>query len=137
MTLAADKAQAFVGAVLFGRIAASGAHLTRIVGIHIDAQTSCQTRLVVQEGMQFSKRPFAGMSVGSALLLAGLFAIRPFGPVPDALQVFQADERMGMGIKDLLAYQVIHIQLKPSLSPAKQDTLFGRRASAFLPKSFL
>jgi hypothetical protein len=60
-----------------------------------------------------------------------------FGAVPDAGQVFQADETVGVGIQDALTDRMVRIQLQPSLSLAQDHASSGRTASAFLLKSFL
>jgi hypothetical protein len=137
MALLADKEQPLLRTVRLSRIPAPGAHLAGIVRIHLDTQASGQPCLVLQEGLQFCKGTLGGMPVDSALLLARLLTILPFGPLPDASQVFQADERMGMGIQDMAAYGVVGLLFQPSLSSGQLDAFPGRPTSAFLAQAFL
>jgi hypothetical protein len=49
--------------------------------------------------------------VGAAPLLARLLAVLAPGPLPNASEIFQADERVGMGLQD--TRKVITLSQKP------------------------
>ena len=108
MTLATGEDQAFVGPVLFGRIATARTHLTRVVGIHFDAQTSCQTCFVVQEGTQLSERPLRGVPVSLTLFPARLLAVFAFGALADMGQVFQAHQAVWVRVQNVLTDGMVH-----------------------------
>src|SRR5262249_42032052 len=116
-----DKEQAFFRAILFAGMSTFGAHLTGLVGIYFDACTARKTRLVEQEALQFGKRPLRGVPVSLALFLARSSDLLPFGPLPNAGQVLQPDESVGMGVNNALADGVIDCQLQPSLSSLQVD----------------
>ena len=137
MTRLADKEQSLLGPIRFGRVPAVRARLAGVVGIDLDTERASQHGFVVQEGMQFGKRPLGGVSVRPALLLRRFLPFFAFGPLADVGQVLQANERMGMGVQDTLADAVIFIQLQPSLSLADSDASPRGAASAFALKSLL
>jgi hypothetical protein len=111
MTLATDKEQALLGAILLARSAATWARLAGVVRIHFHAGRPDQFALISQEARQFGERPFRGVLVGFALLLARFLAMLPFPAVLDAIQVFHANETVDMGIQDVLTDGMVGIQL--------------------------
>ena len=104
MAVLADKEQSLLGAIVRTAIAAARACLAGVVSIYLHAQRAGQDRLVVQEGVQFDKGPLGGMPVGTSLLLACLLAMFTFGPISNASQRFQANERMGVGVQNVLDF---------------------------------
>ena len=131
MTSLADKEQPLLRPVLLGRMPAVWTGLAGVVGIDFDAERAGQHRFVVQEGVQFGEGPLGGMSVRPPLLFARLLAAFAFASLSYMRQIFQADERVGMGVQHVLADPVVGLQLQPSLSPADGNAPSGRRASAF------
>ena len=135
--LLADKEQALPGPVLAAGVATARAGLAGIVGIHLDAQRPGEDRLIGEQPVQLGEGPPARVPVGAALPLRRLLAVLALGAVPNARELFQPDEGMGMGVQDALADRVVGIQLQPSLSRADGDSPPGGAASAFSLKSFL
>jgi len=137
MAVLANKEQALLRAIPFAGKAALGTGLTGIVSICLDTDAPGLLGFVPDEGMQFRKGPRGRVPIGRALLQAGFLAVFPFGALPDAREVFQADESMGVRVQEMLADGVVGIQLQPSLSLADSDASPGGAASAFLLKSLL
>ena len=108
-----------------------------IVGIHLDADRSCQGGLVGKKALQLRKGLSAGIAIGPALLAAGPRAALPLAAVADAGQVFQADHTAGMGSQDVRTDGMVGIQLQPSLSLADGDATPGGGASALSLKTLL
>ena len=67
MTGLAHKEQPLLRAVLSGRVPAVWARLTGVIGVHFHTERAGQDRFVVQESMQFGKRPLGGVPVRPAL----------------------------------------------------------------------
>ena len=125
MALLTHKKQPVLGTVLPARVAAARATLAGVVGVHADAATACQGRLVGQQSAQLRKGPTSSMPIGLARfgghgnhLLALAAFLAAFGPLANAGEVFQADQAVGIGVQDLLGDGVVGAQLKPSLSLA-------------------
>ena len=104
MAVLADKEQPLLGSVLFARKATARACLAGIMGIHLDAQRARQDRFIGEKAMQFRKRPLRGVLVGPALLLRSFLAPLAFRPFSDAIQLFQADESVGVRVQDVLDF---------------------------------
>ena len=136
MTGLADKEQPFVRAIVRAGEPTARAGLARIGRLDLDAEGTGKCCLVRERAVQFSERPFAGVPIRFALLPTRLFTLLALGALADAVQAFQADEALGVGINDALADHMIGIQLQPSLSPADRYQLPSSRASAFALKSF-
>src|SRR5262245_19913868 len=109
LTLRTDKKQALVRPVLAGSVAAAGAHLAGVVGIHLHAQRASERRFVGQEALQFGKSPVAGVPIGSAVLLAGLFALLAFRALANTRQIFHSDEGLVVGVNNVLTDHMIGI----------------------------
>src|SRR5712691_128585 len=107
-TMLTDEEQTLVGAISRAGMPTDGAGLTGIVGIHFDCHTLLQEGFIGNHGMQFSKGPLGVGGVGLALL----------GPVSNVSQLFQADERMRIGARNLLTHNMVGVLLQPSLSSA-------------------
>lgn len=144
MTALADKEQPFLGSVLLADESAARAGLAGVVGIYLHAKRTGQNRLVVQEALQFGKGPRGRMPVGFLLfrsqgqqLLACAPLLWTLRSVSNASQVFQTNETVRMGVKNLLTDHMIGIQLQPSLSLAQDNTSPGGAASAFALKPLL
>ncbi len=71
------------------------------------------------------------MPIGFALLPGRLLAVFASGPLPDTVQVFQADHTVGMRSNDAPTDTVVGVQLQPSLSSGKLHQFPGGRPSAF------
>ncbi len=116
LALLAHKEQPVVGAVRAASEATAWTTLAGVVGIHADAATPGQSRLIGEQPAQLRTRPFRGVPVGASLFFRRLFPPLALGALADASQLFQAKETVGMGIQDLLSKGVIAAQLEPSLS---------------------
>ncbi len=136
MAILALKQEALLGAVGLTGVAACGARLARVVGVHLDRHRVGQEGLVGQEAVQFGKRPLGGVPVGFALLLARRSAVCVFGPLADMGQVFQADETVRMPVHDAPAEDMVAILFQPSLPRGDHDQPPCRRAGAFLLQPF-
>src|SRR5712691_7998382 len=134
-TMLTDEEQTLVGAISRAGMPTDGAGLTGIVGIHFDCHTLLQEGFIGNHGMQFSKGPLGVGGVGLALLLARTLALAPFGPVSNVSQLFQADERMRIGARNLLTHNMVGVLLQPSLSSANYHQPAGSGASAFFLKA--
>jgi hypothetical protein len=61
--------------------------------------------------MQLGEGPLRGVPVGAALLLRRLLAVLAPGAVPNAREVFQPDEGLGVRVQDTFADGMVGIQL--------------------------
>ena len=121
LTVLADKEQPVLGTVLSARVATARAGLTGVVGIHADAAAASQGRFVGEQSAQLGKRPLRGMPIRLAgfrgnrnQVLALAAPLATSRPLANASQVFQADQALGMGVKEVLGDGVIGAQLEPS-----------------------
>src|SRR5262249_13753362 len=104
---------------------AAGAGLTGVSRLHLYAEGTREHRFICERALHLGKSPFAGVPVGLSRFgrnrnqCVPLAALLPaFGALSDAVQVFQADQALGVGFTDALADDMIGIQLQPSLSSA-------------------
>ena len=137
MAILTDKEQPLLGAIGRAGIATARACLTGVVGVHFHTERAREDGLIVQEAVQLGKRPCGSVAIGPALLFARLLALLALRSVSDTGQGFQTDERMGVGVQDVLTDGMVRIQLQPSLSLAQDDTSSCRTASAFSLKPLL
>src|SRR5437773_6642884 len=73
-----DKQETLARTILLAGIAAHGASLTGIVGVHFDGHTAIQRGFVGDHGMQLGKGPLGMTGVGFALLPARFLAMLAF-----------------------------------------------------------
>ena len=132
MTTLTDKEQTLARAVLWRGIAAHGARLAGIVGVHFDRHAAMQSRFVGNHGMQLGKRPFGMTGVGFALLLGGLFAMFAFRTFTNVSQVLKPDEGVRVLLHNAFTHHVIGVLLQPSLSSRYRDQTARGGMSAFL-----
>ncbi len=136
MAILAFKPEALLGAVGLTGVAAFGACLARVVGVHLDRHRVGKPGLIGDEAVQFGKRPRRGVPVGFALLCARFLAVFAFGPLAHMGQFFQADETVRMPVHDAPAEDMVAILFQPSLPRGDHDQPPCRRAGAFLLQPF-
>src|SRR6266699_1497515 len=135
MTGLTDKQEALARTIILAGIAAHGASLTGIVGVHFDGHTAIQRGFVGDHGMQFGKGPLAMTGVGFALLAGRFLAMLAFCALADVCQVLQATEGMWVLLHNALTHDMIGVLLQPSLSSANRSQATGRATSAFFLKT--
>src|SRR5712672_96785 len=129
MTFLADEQKAFVWAIRITGMPTHRASFARVVGIHLNSQTSRKTRFVGNHGLQFSKRPLGVGGISFPPLLTHLFAFLAFGSFSNVCQMLQADQMIGIVCDDAFGDTMIGVLLQPSLSSANHHQTAGSRTS--------
>ena len=99
LTARTDKEQPVTRPVLFAGEPTARARLAGVGRLHLHAEGASQHRFVGKRALQLGKRPLGGVSIDPAGLgrprshRRSCAALRAaFGPLADAVQVFQADQ---------------------------------------------
>ena len=136
LTTLTDKQEAVSRTIRLTGIAAHGAGLTRKVSVHFDGHTATESGFIGKDTMQFSKRPFARVSVRTALLLTRFLASLPSCAFPNVRQMFQSNDAMRVLVNDASRNGMIGLQLQPSLSSTDLHQAARSGTSAFVLQPF-
>ncbi len=110
MTLLTDEQETFVWAVFIAGMPTHRASFARVVGIHLNRQTSGKLGFIGDHALQFSKRPLGISSVRFPLLLAPFLA---FSSISDVCQMLQADQMARVLCDDAFGDTMIGVLRSP------------------------